>query len=230
MEKHAIIVAGGIGKRMNSDIPKQFIILAGKPVLMHTISAFFICDPEIKITLVLPSEHICFWKKLCKEYNFSIKHKIVPGGEERFFSVKNGLDSVSNECLIAIHDGVRALISTELINRIFDYSGKYGNAIPVIPVNESVREILPGNLSKHIDRSLLKIVQTPQCFHSSVIKKAYEQEFNIDQFTDDASVVEATGIKINLIEGEKTNIKITTPDDLLIAEALLETALNYKRE
>ena len=205
---------------MNSGILKQFILLNNLPVLMHTINAFFNYSNKVKIVLVLPETTFKTWDELCKKYNFQIPHQLVKGGKTRFQSVKNGLAVIKNkECLVAIHDGVRPFVKNKVIENCFETAKKLGNAVPVIPINESIREIknsqnLPAN------RKNFRIIQTPQIFHSSLIKKAYEQDYRED-FTDDASVVESTGIKINLVEGNHENIKITRPVDIKIAKAFL---------
>lgn len=220
IKRSVIIVAGGSGTRMNSAIPKQFLLLAGKPVLMHTIFKFYIFDNNIDIILVLPENQITLWKDLCNKYNFLINHTIVKGGNTRFYSVKNGLNQLKYDCTVGIHDGVRPLVSLETIKVCFETSKKKGNAIPAIPVNESVR-VVEKFQSKNFDRSKLKIIQTPQCFDSKIILKAFQQDYN-EMFTDDATVVEYYGENINLVDGNFENIKITTPNDLIYAEALLK--------
>ncbi len=220
MSKNAvIIVAGGKGTRLKSNIPKQFLEIGGKPVLMHTIEKFKIFDSHIKIILVLPENQIDYWKELCEYKNFSIQHSIVKGGKERFFSVKNGLQVVDNEQLIAVHDGVRPLVSVETIERGFETARKYGTAVPVVPVTSSIRMIENGK-NYHIDRANLRIVQTPQIFNSEILKKSYTQNYT-QFFTDDASVVEKAGYEIHLYDGNVENIKITNRFDLLLAEVLL---------
>ena len=219
-QNHVIIVAGGSGKRMDADIPKQFLLLNGKPILMHTCETFYNFDPALSLIIVLPAEHIASWKTLCKTHSFTISHLIVEGGPERFYSVRNALLTIHpDESLVAIHDGVRPLVSHETIQIAFAAALKYGNAIPVIPVIESVREQSPtGN---HIvDRSKLQLIQTPQVFKSSLICKAYEQEYS-SSYTDDASVLEKMGEKIVLTKGNPENIKITRSIDLIIAGALI---------
>jgi 2-C-methyl-D-erythritol 4-phosphate cytidylyltransferase len=219
-QNHVIIVAGGSGKRMDADIPKQFLLLNGKPILMHTCETFYNFDPALSLIIVLPAEHIATWETLCKTHSFAIPHLIVEGGPERFYSVRNALRTIHpDESLVAIHDGVRPLVSHETIQIAFAAALKYGNAIPVIPVIESVREQSPtGN---HIvDRSKLQLIQTPQVFKSSLICKAYEQEFS-SSYTDDASVLEKMGEKIVLTKGNPENIKITRSIDLIIAGALI---------
>ncbi len=220
LNKYAVIVAGGNGTRMLSTVPKQFIILAGLPVLMHTIKAFNDADSSINIILVLPDAQIYFWKQLCVKYNFEIDHQIVEGGETRFHSVKNALVRVDKESLIAIHDGVRPLVSASIINRIFETAAMKGNAVPVVPLRESIRFLKDGK-SEAVNRVNYRLVQTPQCFTSSILQEAYKQELQ-ETFTDDASVAEANGTIINLIEGDFRNIKITTPDDLVIAESFFK--------
>jgi len=219
LKKYALIVAGGSGTRMNSSIAKQFIELCGKPILMRTIETFFKFDPNFTIILVLPKEQIYFWQILCEKHHFSIPHQVIAGGETRFDSVKNGLSTITSEGIVAIHDGVRPLVSHNTITRCLDTAAKWGNAIPCLPVYESVRQINHDE-SFPIDRSLLRIVQTPQVFSSVLIKNAFEQPYD-PAFTDDASVLEKTGEKIQLVEGNRENIKITDPLDLLIAEGFL---------
>lgn len=218
---NVIIVAGGKGLRMGIDLPKQFIPIGGKPILMHTIEAFYSYDPDINIILVLPSTHQVYWKELCYEYRFSIPYTIAYGGETRFHSVKNGLSLIS-EGLVAVHDGARPFASKELISRCFDAAKKYGAAIPVIDSTDSLREMVDKEKSKIIDRSKIKLVQTPQVFDTNVLKDAYQTGYN-DTFTDDASVVEAINKDIHLVKGEVTNIKVTTPWDLKIGELILKS-------
>jgi len=218
--KIALIVAGGKGERMQTDIPKQFIEIHGKPVLMHTLEVFRRYDAGIDLILVLPAIQIDFWKALCKKHAFDVPHQIVSGGSTRFQSVKNGLDTIHIPALIAVHDGVRPLVSIETIARCFNEAEISETAIPVIDSVDSIRQITPiGSMS--VDRSLYKLVQTPQVFESKILKKAYEKDFS-PLFTDDASVVEATGIIIHLVEGNRENIKITTTFDLKIAEYLFK--------
>lgn len=219
MKNNVIIVAGGKGLRMGSDLPKQFIPLAGKPVLMHTLEAFYNFDNDINIVLVLPNSHQAYWKSLCEEYNFTISHTIATGGETRFHSVKNGLACIKKG-IVAVQDGVRPFGSKEMKKRCFDATATYQAVIPVIDSTDSLREMIDKEKSKIIDRSKIRLVQTPQVFHSHLLKKAYETDFK-DTFTDDASVVEAMGVNIHLVEGEVTNIKITTPFDLKIGELLI---------
>jgi len=219
LEKFAVIVAGGMGSRMNSVIPKQFMELEGKAVLMYAVNAFYCYDNAVRITVVLPADLIIGWKSLCTRYDFSIPHIVVGGGEKRYFSVKNALDTIPPEGLTAIHDGVRPLAGQALIGRAFDSASVHGNAVPATRVNDSVR-MLAGSSSHPLDRSMLRLIQTPQVFDTVMIKKAYSMGYN-DSFTDDASVLEAGGVKINLIEGDPFNVKITYPEDLFIAETLI---------
>lgn len=215
-----IIVAGGKGERMQSNVPKQFLPLHGEVVLMHTIRLFFRFDPECRIIVVLPESQFSNWKELCKLYNFAIPHSISAGGATRYESVKNGLALASGDGLIAVHDGVRPLASTETLTACFNTAGKCGTAIPVVDAIESIRKICDKG-SVAVDRSLYKLVQTPQVFEASLLKKAYEQDYS-PLFTDDASVVEALGYAVELVPGNPENIKITTPGDLLIAEVLIK--------
>lgn len=223
MEKFALIVAGGSGTRMGSEVPKQFLELLGKPVLMHTIERFAAYDSALKITLVLPEAQFEYWKGLCSNHRFSIPHQLVAGGNTRFQSVKNGLNSLPREGLVFIHDGVRPLVSPVTIANCEKVAREQGNALPVTPVIESIRQ-LNGGQSSHADRSAFRLVQTPQTFQLSLIKKAFEQEES-PLFTDDASVCEAMGITINLVDGNPENIKITQPQDLKIASCLLPDML-----
>ena len=221
MNKNVIIAAGGSGKRMLSDIPKQFLSLDGIPILMRTITAFRNFDKNINIILVLPLDQQNQWNELCKKYNFKETHSIVSGGDTRFYSVKNGLAQITDDnCLIAIHDAVRPLVSIDVIGKAFTCAEKNGTAIPCIKINDSLR-IIENDSSKSIDRNKILAVQTPQCFNAQLLKKAYEQDFE-ERFTDDATVVENIGNKIFLVEGNLENIKITTPLDLLIAEGILK--------
>lgn len=215
-------MAGGSGTRMNTSVSKQFLLLDGKPVLMHTINKFIETDPNINIILVLPANQINYWNQLCTEYQFSPDLVIAEGGETRFHSVKNGLAQIeeAGEAIVAVHDAVRPLVSTKTIIAAYKAAEMYGNAVPAIPLNDSIRKI-DSSLSIAVDRTRYCIIQTPQCFNAAILKKAYEQEYKYT-FTDDATVVEAIGEKIHLIDGNSDNIKITTPQDLIIAEVLLK--------
>lgn len=215
-----IIVAGGKGKRMHSRNPKQFMLIAGRPVLMHTIEKFSSYPEYFHIIVVLPKPYIDFWKSMCKRYDFHVDHKVIEGGDSRFYSVKNGLKFVKKNSLVGIHDGVRPLVNNTTIHNSFHVAALKGNAIPVVKVNESIRKV-DGENSNPVNRQHFRLIQTPQCFQSELILKAYNQDFQ-NHFTDDATVVEALGEKINLVEGNYENIKITRPVDLQFAEAFLK--------
>jgi 2-C-methyl-D-erythritol 4-phosphate cytidylyltransferase len=218
MKKYALIVAGGKGLRMGAEIPKQFLLLKGKPVLMHTIEAFANIS-DIHIVLVLPQSQMSYWQELTSEYSFSISHTLIAGGDTRFQSVRNGL-SVVSDGMVAIHDGVRPIISQELLANAYDTCEQKGNAVLAVRLKDSIREVdLLGN--KNVNRNNYYLIQTPQVFHSSEIKAAYDVTEH-DNFTDDASVLESAGAKIHLVEGAYSNIKITTPEDLAMAEVLMK--------
>lgn len=221
MKKYAIIVAGGKGTRFGSDIPKQFLPLQGKPVLMHTIQRFSECNAHIIVAL--PESQISDWTDLCVKHNFTVPHEVVTGGATRFHSVKNALDKikVSTNDLIAVHDGVRPLISKNIINDTYQIASEKGCAIPTIDVTDTIRQLNKDNISSNtLLRSSLRAVQTPQTFDATLLKAAYEAPFN-EAFTDDASVVEAFGHNVTLTQGSPKNIKITHSIDLIIAEELL---------
>ena len=223
MKHTVIIVAGGKGLRMGGDLPKQFIPLQGKPVLMYTLEVFHQWDPAVELLLVIPEEHESYWKMLCKELNFTITHRVVYGGETRFHSVRNGLQTIEDNGenrLIAVHDGVRPFVSVDVISSCFEIAKAFRAAIPVISMIESVREINGGE-SHPFDRNRLCIVQTPQVFSADILRKAYEQPYD-ERFTDDASLVEASGHTIRLVDGNRENIKITTPMDFRYAEIYLK--------
>ena len=224
MNKSVIIVAAGTGSRMNASIPKQFIELDGKPILMHTILRFYEYDPGIKIILVLSENEIETWNNLVKKYSFLIKHAIVKGGEKRFHSVKNGLRTINEKCIVAIHDGVRPLCTNSLIKRCFEEAEKKSNAVPAIPIYETIRKV-EGEKNFLVTRENFKIIQTPQCFDSALLINAYQNSAT-ENFTDDATVFESDGNKIHLVEGEKNNIKITIQEDLIIASTLNKKLFN----
>lgn len=223
MHKYAIIVAGGKGERMGASTPKQFLELNGKPILMHTLEKFRETDPSIEIILALPENQIEFWEGLYHNYQLpKERHQIVKGGATRFHSVQNALKLVKKESLVAIHDGVRPLVSSETIERCFSEAEDKGNAIPVVEVVDSLRHYSEQDKTNEaVSRSCYRIVQTPQCFTSELILRAYEQEFD-ELFTDDATVLESLGETINLVEGNRSNIKITTSEDIIIAEAFMK--------
>lgn len=219
MKKYAVIVAGGSGTRMNTEIPKQFLILKDKPVLYYTISAFLNAYYDMQIILVLPIEHMGKGQEIIDGYFDPSKITVVTGGRTRFHSVQNGLADINEESIIFVHDGVRCLVTEDLIRRAFEGALAKGSAIPVIDSVNSVRLITEeGNVA--VDRSLVKIVQTPQTFHSKILLEAYKIDYK-DKFTDEASVVEAFGLTVNLVEGEINNIKITELKDLAVAENIL---------
>jgi len=220
MKKYALIVAGGIGARMNQSVPKQFMLLAGKPVLMYSIEAFFQFSNDIHLIVVLPETLISQWKQLCAKYNFKFVHQVVAGGKTRFHSVKNGLNVIPDEDgIVAIHDAARPLITASLIKKLFEDTEKYGNAIPALPMKDSMR-IISEKGNNPIDRSKLRIIQTPQCFNIKIIKQAFIQQYR-DEFTDDATVIESEGHSIHLTDGDENNIKITTLADLNYLESIL---------
>lgn len=216
-----IIVAGGSGSRMGGTLPKQFSLVGGEPILARTINNFRKALPASRIVVVLPAEYIEFWKNFSARFNVA-KHSVIEGGKERFHSVKSGIESLSCELdLIAVQDGVRPFASKDMILRAVECASKNGSAIPVVKAVDSYRAI-EGEESKIVDRTPLRIVQTPQIFAAPILRAAYDTPFRTD-FTDDASVVEYSGEKVTLCEGEYTNIKITTPSDLVIAEAIAKT-------
>ena len=220
MEKYVIIVAGGKGLRMG-DIPKQFVPINGMPVLMRTIEAFYAYDPQINIILVLPSAHQAYWKELCEEYHFSIPYQLANGGETRFHSVKNGLALIpSTGGVVGVHDGVRPFVAQSVIKECYEQAVQLQAVVPVTEVVETVRYIREDGGSETVPRDRYKLVQTPQVFTIDLLKKAYAQEY-IPLFTDDASVVEHCGATVHWVKGNRENIKLTTPFDLKVAEALL---------
>lgn len=219
--KHTIlIVAGGRGTRMGGPQPKQFLELAGRPVLMHTLEAFDRWDASARLIVVLPEDQIDTWKRLCEAHVFGRIHRVVAGGETRFHSVRNGLGAVASNGLIAVHDGVRPLVAPSVIAACFAAAADGGAAVPVVPVVESVREVDADGGSRPVDRTRLRVVQTPQVFRADVLRAAYRLPYD-PRFTDDASVVEASGVAVRLVPGNRENIKLTTPMDLLLAEQLM---------
>ena len=215
MKTFAIIVAGGKGLRMGGDVPKQFLPIGGKPVLMHTIEAFREALDDVQIVLVLPAEQHDYWLKLCKDHNFRSPELIATGGETRFHSVKNGLALLpeDDEAVVGVHDGVRPFVSRDTIQRCFSTAAEGKAVVPVVPVVETLRQILPDGTSITRPRNEFRLVQTPQTFPLALLKQAYEQPYS-EVFTDDASVVEAMGKEITMVEGNRENIKLTTPADL----------------
>ncbi|MBL3656736.1 2-C-methyl-D-erythritol 4-phosphate cytidylyltransferase [Fulvivirga sediminis] len=224
-KEYAIIVAGGKGSRMNSDLPKQFLALHGKPILMHTLEAFHNYSSAIEIILVLPLKDIDTWKSLCKKHNFSTPYHLTIGGNSRFQSVKNGLNSIQDSSgLVAIHDGVRPLISTHIIDASFRIAAAHKSAVAAVRLKESIR-VTTQDTTQAVDRALYRLIQTPQTFDLELIRQAYEID-EVPSLTDDASVAEKAGHKISLFEGSYDNIKVTTPEDLIIAEALMNRKNN----
>ena len=217
---YAIIVAGGSGSRMKADLPKQFLLINGLPVLMHTLNAFYKSSVKPEILLVLNSGFHQYWKELCEEYDFKVPHRVIAGGAQRFDSVKNALSLVVQSSLVAVHDAVRPVVSDELIARCFKEAETNGASIPVTASRDSLRRKF-GNSSIAINRDEILIVQTPQVFKSEVLCEAYGQLYN-SEFTDDASVVEKAGFEISLVEGDFKNIKITYPEDLKMASLFLK--------
>ena len=222
MLKYAIIVAGGKGERIGTELPKQFLEINGKPILMHTIDKFRNTYQDIEIILALPENQIDFWEELCVLHHFPFSPKrVVKGGKTRFHSVQNALKQVTQKSIVGVHDGVRPLVGKETITNCYTVAEKLGNAIPVIDIVDSLRYVSKQEgTNKAVTRSCYKSVQTPQCFTSELILKAYEQEFDAS-FTDDASVVEKLGETINLVDGNEENIKVTTQKDLIVLSQLL---------
>ena len=225
---YIIIVAGGKGLRMGSNVPKQFLPIGGKPVLMRTLERFHEYSPTLQIILVLPKAQQDYWQQLCKEYHFDVKYQLADGGETRFHSVHHGLALIPDDAqgIVGVHDGVRPFPSIDVIRNCYETARTAKAVIPVIPVVETVRHIsLTSHLSpltsKTVPRDEYRLVQTPQCFDIQLFKAANRQPYN-DGFTDDASVIEAFGFDVTLVEGNRENIKITTPFDLIIAEALIK--------
>ena len=229
MHKDVIIVAGGKGLRMGGELPKQFIPIEGRPVLMRTLDTFHACDSTIEIILVLPRDHQPYWRQLCRDYGFSVPHRIADGGATRFHSVQNGLALAdAPDALVAVHDGVRPFVAHEVIRACYEAAASHGAAVPVVPVVETVRQLVETESTDHsesvtVPRDAYRLVQTPQTFCAPLLRRAYEQPY-CDAFTDDASVVEALGESVHLVEGNRENIKLTTPFDLVVASALVKAA------
>lgn len=220
--KAVIIVAGGKGLRMGGDIPKQFLPIGGKPILMRTIERFLQYDQDMQVVLVLPEGQQDYWHTLCEQYRFACPYTLANGGETRFHSVKNGLAKVSSEAtLIGVHDGVRPFVSLDTIHACYEEATRSEAVIPVTDVVETVRHLLNDRETETVPRSDYKLVQTPQVFSASLLRQAYSQPY-IDFFTDDASVVERFGHPVTLVQGNRENIKITTPFDLIVAEAFVQ--------
>lgn len=220
MKDYAIIVAAGSGSRMKAALPKQFLELNGKPILLHTLEKFHQFDPLLELIVVLNVEYVQFWKDLARTLGVTIPHRVIEGGNERFHSVKNALDTIpEGNGIVGIHDAVRPLVSFKTLEICYNMARSKGNAVPVIHVNDSLR-MMQNGVSKVTDRNQYRLVQTPQCFEIAMLRKAFEQPFD-PSFTDDASVLEAMGERVSLVEGNRENIKITTTEDLRMAEALI---------
>lgn len=220
MNKYAVIVAGGSGSRMGAEIPKQFLLLKGKPVLYYTIRAFLNVYDDMQVILVLPLEYIDMGNEIIDAYFDKNRIQVIAGGETRFHSVKNGLSLIKEESIIFVHDGVRCLVKGDLIKRCYAAALENGSAVPVIQCNDSVRMITPDG-NRLLERSSIRLVQTPQTFHSKLLLPAFNIDYK-ERFTDEANVAEAFGIAIHLVEGDVNNIKITRPIDLFIAEKIME--------
>jgi len=220
MKHYAVIVAGGAGNRMQTETPKQFLLLNNLPVLMHTINAFAQSRFHPEILLVLSDQQQSYWKSLCLKFDFKVPHRIISGGTERFYSVKNAIDSIADEGIVAVHDAVRPLISPKLIDQSFSKAEVLGNVILAVQSSDSVR-LLKDDTSTALKRDEIYLVQTPQTFILGILRTAYQQPYRKD-FTDDASVVETLGTPINIMEGERKNIKVTYPIDLKLAELLIK--------
>lgn len=220
---YIIIVAGGKGLRMGGEIPKQFMEIGGLPVLMHTIKRFRDYSEKLNIILVLPHDQQAFWHNLCEQHHFNVAHQVVDGGETRFESSKNGLSAIpdNEEGVVGIHDGVRPFVSVDVIERCFETARDEYACIPVLPVTDTIRYVDQHGGGKNVMRSDYRVVQTPQTFDIALLKQAFQRPYQ-ENFTDDASVVEALGCQVQMVEGNRENIKITTPFDLIIAEALLQ--------
>ena len=224
MKRYLIIVAGGKGVRMGGDVPKQFRLLNGKPLVMATIENLYAMDVTMRIMLVLPKEQLELWDELCAQYEFSVPVKVVTGGTTRFHSVQNGLAAIddADEALVGIHDGVRPFLAMKVFDELFREAAINGAVVPVVAVNDSMRRFIGGEgATEPVPRDRYRLVQTPQVFKLSLLRKAYEQLY-VEEFTDDASVVEKMGEFVHVVEGNRENIKITTPFDFVLAKAIVE--------
>ena len=223
MKRYLIVVAGGKGTRMGGEMPKQFQFLGGKPLVMVTLERLNAIDPAMQLILVLPAQHIELWKQLCKEHSFAVPLILAQGGSTRFHSVQNGLAQVDDmeDALVGVHDGVRPFVSPKVLDECFSRAWTDGAAIPMIDLQDSLRHIVGSDATEVVPRDRYRLVQTPQVFKLSLLRRAYEQRF-VESFTDDASVVEALGEKVSGVEGNRENIKITTPFDMLVAKTLME--------
>jgi 2-C-methyl-D-erythritol 4-phosphate cytidylyltransferase len=223
MKKVAVIVAGGSGTRMNNAVPKQFLLLNGKPVLYYTLNTFLQSYTDMEVILVLPEEHVAAGQEIIDAFFDYNRIQITVGGRTRFHSVQKGLQLITEESIVFVHDAVRCLLTTNLIQRCYEAATEFGSAIPVTDAKDSIRMITDED-NVALERSLIKIVQTPQTFHSKILLPAFNIDYK-DKFTDEATVVEAFGLKVHLVPGEDTNIKITMPADLLLAEQIIASAI-----
>ncbi len=224
MKKYIIVVAGGKGMRMGGEMPKQFQLLGNKPVVMVTLERLYMMAPEVELVMVLPAEHFELWNELCAKYEFAVPVKLAKGGSTRFHSVQNGLAMIedSEDAVVGVHDGVRPFVSQKVVEECFREAWIHGAAIPMIDLQDSLRHIVGVNgITEVVPRDRYRLVQTPQVFRLSLLRRAYEQRF-IESFTDDASVVESLGENVAGVEGNRENIKLTTPFDLMVAKTLLE--------
>ena len=220
MNKYAIIVAGGTGSRLQGDVPKQFMLLSGKPVILYSIEAFLHHDPSVQIILVIHPDYLSLWEQMTRKYKISAPFQVVAGGKFRFDSVKNGLNLIRGDGLVAVHDAARPVISAAFIAYLFSETSKYGSAIPVVPLNDTIR-IIDSDISHQQDRTFLRAVQTPQVFKVADLQRAYTQSY-LPSYTDDGSVMESAGFPVHLAEGRRGNIKITHPEDIAVAEVLIK--------
>lgn len=221
MKKYAMIVAGGTGNRMQGDIPKQFMLLNGKPAILYSIEAFFKHDPSVQIILVIHPDYLSLWEKLAREYKTPTPLQVVAGGKTRFDSVKNGLKLIIDDGLVAVHDAARPVINAGFIGNLFLAASTFGSAIPVVPINDTIR-IIDGDTSHPQDRTFLRAIQTPQIYKVSELQRAYTQPYE-PIFTDDGSVMESAGFPVHLAEGRRGNIKITHREDIAVAEVLIKS-------
>ena len=229
VNRYVLIVAGGSGSRMGATLPKQFLTIAEKPLLFYTIESFAGQTSPVNIILVLPEVHISYWRELCKSFNFNIPHKVVAGGKCRGESVKKGLEAIGDpEAMVAIHDGVRPFVDSDIIEKAFALASANGTAVPVCEITDSVR-IIENATNRSFNRQIIRSVQTPQCFKLSILREAYNSPDSLN-FTDDAGLLEYKGFKIFLFDGNRENIKITTPFDLLVAEAIIKKRKNQNRD
>lgn len=231
MKRYLIVVASGKGTRMGGEMPKQFQLLCGKPLVMVTLEHLNAIDPSMQLILVLPAQHIELWKELCKEYSFAVPLILAQGGSTRFHSVQNGLAQVDDiaDALVGVHDGVRPFVSPKVLDDCFCQAWVHGAAVPMIDVQDSLRHIVGYDATEVVPRDRYRLVQTPQVFKLSLLRRAYEQRF-VESFTDDASVVEALGEKVTGVEGNRENIKITTPFDMLVAKTLMECWISQQEQ